>query len=82
MQAVLERVEVLVAVVRVDHDLAVEDVAAGREAQLGEVARQRLTAARLDHALVAVDERDGAEAVVLGLVDPVLAGRQLRFGAC
>ena len=74
----LERVEVLAAVGAVDHDLAVEHVAARWEAQLGEVARERLAAARLDHALVAVDEHDRAEAVVLRLVRPLLAVRQRR----
>jgi hypothetical protein len=57
-------------------DLAVEHVAAGRELQLGEVAAQRLAVARLQVGLVAVDERDGAKAVVLGLVGPAVTLRQ------
>ena len=54
-------------------DLAVEDIAPGREDQLGEVAAQRLAVARLQVGLVAVDEGDRAEAVVLGLVGPAVA---------
>ena len=67
----------VLAVVAEDDDLAVEHVAAGREAQLGEVARQRAPVARLQLDVVAVHERDAAEAVPLGLVDPAFAGRQL-----
>ena len=67
MDALAERVE------GARDDLAVEDVAPGRELQLGEVAAQRLAVARLQVGLVAVDEGDGAEAVVLGLVGPALA---------
>src|SRR5262249_3329230 len=65
----------------VDHDLAVEDVATGRKCQLREVARQRLATPRLKHALVAVNERDRAESVVLRLVDPLLADRELGLRA-
>jgi hypothetical protein len=55
------------------HDLAVEDVAPRREDELREVAAQRLAVARLQVRLVAVDEGDGAKAVVLGLVGPAVA---------
>ena len=54
-------------------DLAVEDVAPGREDQLGEVAAQRLAVARLQIGLVAVHEDDCPKAVVLGLVGPAVA---------
>ena len=47
MDPLLERAERLAVAVGVDHDLAVEHVAPGREAQLGEVAGQVLRAARL-----------------------------------
>ena len=59
-----------------EHDLAVEDVAARGEGELGEVARERLAVARLEVDVVAVDEGDRAEAVPLGLVDPAVARRQ------
>ena len=55
------------------HDLAVEHVAPLGERQLGEVAGQRLAVARLQVDLVAVDERERAEAVPLRLVDPAVA---------
>src|SRR5206468_1587978 len=61
-----------------DDDLAVEDVAAG-EAQVGEVAAERLAIARLQEAVLAVDEDEGAEAVPLGLVGP--AGALGQAGA-
>src|SRR6185437_13161182 len=48
VDALLQRLEVLAAAVGADHELAVEDVAALREAQLGEVAPERLAVARLD----------------------------------
>ncbi len=81
MDPVLQRTEVLQALVVVDHYLAVEHVAAAGEAQLREVARKRLSAARLDHALLSVDEHDRPEAVVLRLVDPLIALGQLRLRA-
>ncbi len=56
-----------------DDDLAVEDAAAVGEPQLGEVAGQRAPVARLELDVVAVHERDGAEAVPLGLVGPAVA---------
>ena len=62
-----------------EHDLPVEHVAARREAQLGEVARQRPPVARLQVDVVAVHEGDRAEAVPLRLVHPAAAGRQ-RLG--
>ena len=62
------------------HDLAVEHVAALRELELGEVARERPAVARLQVHVAAVDERDRAEAVPLGLVDPAVAGRQRARG--
>ena len=77
----LQRPEVLVPVGRVDHDLAVEHVAARWEAQLREVPRERLPRARLDRDLVTVHEHDRPEAVVLGLVRPLLARRQSGPGA-
>ena len=76
-----ERVEVLAALVVEQHDLAVEHVAALGERQLGEVARHRLAAARLQVDLAAVDEGERAEAVPLGLVDPAVAERERLGGA-
>ena len=74
MDALLQRAEVLHAPsVAVDHDLAVEHVAAGRERELREVARRAACRRATGHELVAVDERDRAEAVVLRLVGPLLA---------
>ena len=67
------RVEHLAAVVVEDDQLAVDHVAALGQHQLGEVAQQRLAAAGLQVDLVAVDEGERAEAVVLGLVGPLLA---------
>jgi len=62
------------------NDLTVDDVASGREAQLGEVARQRLATARLQVGVVTVDEGQAAEAIPLGLVRPaaVVLLRQAR----
>ena len=77
MDALLQRVEVLAAGGVLDHDLAVEHVAAGRELELREITLERLAAAGLDLQLLAVDEHDRAEAVVLGLICPLLASRQL-----
>ena len=76
-----ERVEVLAALVVEQHDLAVEHVAALGELQLGEVARHRLAAARLEVDLAAVDEGERPEAVPLGLVDPAVAERERLGGA-
>ena len=73
VQAVLEQVEDLAAVVAEDQELAVEDVAALGEDELGEVAGERLRTARLQVEIVTVDERERAEAVVLRLVGPVVA---------
>ena len=57
------------AAVRVAHDdLAVEHVAAVRERELREVAVERPIVTRAQIDLVAVDERDQAEAVPLRLV--------------
>lgn len=75
MDAIAQRAE------RRGHELAVDDVAPRREGHLGEVARQRLGVARLQVDLVAVDERDRAKAVPLGLVCPALVVRQLRARA-
>ena len=80
VDALLQRAEVLAAVARVDHDLAVEHVAARRQRELGEVAIERLAVARLQEHLVAVDERDHPEAVPLRLVHPLALGRQLGRG--
>src|SRR2546430_5613710 len=81
MDPLLERAEVLASIVGVDHDLAVEHETALWERDLREIARQRLSAARLDHALASVDERDRAEAVVLRLICPLLTDRKLDLGA-
>ena len=63
--------------VAVDHDLAVEHVATGREAPApGSSGVRSLRAARLEHQLVAVDEGDRAKAVVLLLVAPLRPDRQ------
>src|SRR5579875_1606142 len=77
----LQGSEVLAAVPGVDHYLAVEHVAARREAQLREVALKRPAAARLERHLRAVDERDRAKAVELGLIGPALAYGDLGGGA-
>ena len=77
MQAQLQRAERLAGALAVDHDLAVEHVAAGRKGELGEVARQVVAGARLQRHGLAVDERDRAEAVVLLLVGPLRTDRQL-----
>src|SRR4029077_14535796 len=55
-------------------------VAAGREAQLREVAVHGTAVPRLQHVRVAVDEDDRAEPVQLGLVAPALAVGQLVHG--
>src|SRR3954454_20369985 len=81
MDALAEQLELLVARRPVDDDLAVEDVAPRREAELGEVAREVAPVARLELHGVAVDENDGAEAVPLGLVRPAVTGRQARARA-
>ncbi len=65
----------------VDHDLAVQHVAPGREGQLREVAAERLAAPGLDHDLLSVHEHDRPEAVELWLVRPLLARGQLLVGA-
>ena len=77
MDALAERVEVLVAVGVADDDLPVEHVAAGGKGELGEVAPERLAVARLQEHLVAVDEREAAEPVELHLVAVVIALGQL-----
>jgi hypothetical protein len=86
MEAILEQVEHLAAVLTDDHQLAVEDVAPLREGDLREVATQRLAAARLEVDLLSVDIGERSEAVVLGLIGPILAlgenlagERQLRL---
>ena len=81
MDALAEQVELLAARLAVDDDLAVEDVAARGERQLGEVAGEVAAVARLEPDLVAVDERDGAEAVPLRLVGPAVPLRQARARA-
>ena len=68
MDALAERVEVLVAVLPANDDLAVEHVAPWREHQLGEVAPEWLGGARLQEHLLTVDEGQAAEAVELDLV--------------
>jgi hypothetical protein len=73
MEPVLECAELLVAVAAEDDQLAIEDVAPLGELDLREVPAERLGAAGLQVDLIAVDEGEGAEAVVLGLIDPVLA---------
>src|SRR4029077_12944217 len=73
IDAALQGVELERPLVVADHQLAVDDVAARGEAQLGEVARERFAPARLDVGLLAVDEDDRAEAVELLLVGPVLS---------
>src|SRR4029079_6273066 len=77
----LQRLEILPAAVGADHELAVEDVAALREAQLGEVAPERLAIARLDEEVAPVDEHDRAEPVQLRLVEPAVAVGELAGGA-
>ena len=76
MDALPERVEVLAPACVAHDDLAVDHVAAWREAQLGEVARQRPVVARADLGLVTVDEDDRAKAVPLRLEGPAGLFRQ------
>src|ERR1700757_1975186 len=77
MDPVLKRVEVLMAVVGVDDDLAIDDVATDGEAELWEIPAQGLPAPRLNENVLAVDEDDRAETVELRLVRPLVAERQL-----
>ena len=78
MDALLKRGEVLAALgATVDHDLPVDHVPAGRESELGKVASERLSAPRLHNDVGGIDEHDRAEAVVLGLVGPLLPDGQL-----
>src|ERR1700733_1053898 len=77
MDALSERVEVLVAVGVADDDLAVQHIATCGKLELGEVAPERLAVARLQEYLLAVDERNAAKAVELDLVAVVLALGQL-----
>ena len=63
MDALTERIEVLAAVAVADDDLAVEHILAGREHELGEVTPEWLGRARLQEHLLAVNERQAAEAV-------------------
>jgi hypothetical protein len=80
VDALAEQVEVRLAVLAEDDDLAVEDAAAlGQAHELREVAREVAAVARLQVGLAAVAERDAAVAVPLRLVDPVVARRQ-RLG--
>src|SRR5690349_9794545 len=80
MDAALQCVELDVAVGVADHQLAVEHVTTGWEAQLGKVTRQGFAAPRLDVGIGAVDEDDRAEAIELLLICPLLASRQLFAG--
>ncbi len=80
MEAVLQQIEFLPAVLAENHQFAVEDIAALRELHLREVAPQGLAAPRLQVDVVAVHEGERPEAVVLGLIDPVLALRQNLAG--
>ena len=68
----LERLELLLAVGVANQQLAVEHVAALREAQLGEVPAHRLAVSRLHEHLVAVDEHDRAKAVPLAFEQPAV----------
>ena len=80
MDALLKRAKRLAAAGSVDHDLTVKDILARRETQLGEVAAEVLAAARLKSELLAGDEYDRAEAVVLLLIGPFRSNGQ-RGGA-
>ena len=80
MDPLLQRTEGLARTVAVDHDLAVEHVAPGRERELREVAGEVLCAARLERQLLALDERDRAKSVVLLLVTPLRPDRQRGGG--
>src|SRR6185312_9883937 len=73
MDALAQGFEVLDAAFPEHDDLAVEDVAPGREVELGEVAAQVAAVARMQGVKLAVHERERAEAVPLGLVGPALA---------
>src|SRR6202789_510649 len=80
MDPFLQRVEFEVAIGVADDQLAIQDPAPRREAQLREVAGQFLAAAGLDIGVLAVDEDDRPKAVELRLVGPLLAQRQLFAG--
>ena len=80
MDPLLQRTEGLAGTVAVDHDLAVEHVAPRWERELRKVAGEILCAARLEHQLLAVDERDRAKSVVLLLVTPRRPDRQRGGG--
>ena len=77
VDALAERVEVLMALLAANDDLPVEHVATWREHQLGEVAPEWLGVARLQEDLRAVDEGQAAKPIELDLVGVVLAARQL-----
>jgi hypothetical protein len=76
VEAVLQQVEDLAALLVEDHELAVEDIATLRELDLREVAAQRLAAARLEVDVLPIHVRERPEAVVLRLVHPVLPLRE------
>lgn len=77
MKPVLEGVELLAPSGPEDDQLAVDDVAAAGELDLGEVAPQGLAVARLEEDVVAVDEGERPEAVELRLERPAVTLRQL-----
>jgi hypothetical protein len=81
MDAEQERLEVEHALLR-DHDLAVEHALLGqllaqRRFELDEIAIERLELAALDVDRVSVLEHERAEAVPLGLVEPLRARRDV-----
>jgi hypothetical protein len=77
VNALAERVEVLVSLGVAHDDLPVEHIPPRGQGQLGEVASERASVARLQVDLVAVHERQTAEAVELDLVAVLVPLRQL-----
>ena len=81
VERVLQRLEARAAVLAVHGDLAVEPGAPeselrDRAREVRELSRPVLTAAREEPHVAAVDAREHAVAVVLDLVEPLLAGRR------
>ncbi len=81
MDSLADQVELLVSGGPAHEQLAVEDVASGREADLGEVARERLAVARLKLDVVTLDEGDRAEPVPLGLIGPARTAPAARYAS-
>src|SRR5207253_8502228 len=79
-EALLQRPEVLLALEVPDDDLAIEDVTARHELELGEIAPQGPARPRLQLDLAIVHECQRAEPVVLRLIAPLRALGEGRAG--